>query len=278
VFIWGAGQDYNEERGKALVFQLMLIALIVGSVLAVIFREELFLFLASHGISASETFLSVELLFFCILTFWLAAAGNAYHRAARSRANPFRGIDHRVYPCLCSLLLPGWGQFLNGQPIKGSIFSAVSLFGIFAIVSIPATLLFWPTLEASEARLIVDAIFTITVLYAPLIPFVWLLSAHDALKVSLDELLKESLWERIRSANNRRRTQGWVRGVFPQIQWTILLVLVLAILSFVVSRAFPAAFYTDLLRSASAYFGRLGMIILPEIIEKLVPVVAQAGA
>lgn len=277
VLLWGAGQDYNEEPGKALAFQLLLIALIVGSVLSVIYGEELLLFLTSRGVSHAELFLAAELLFFCLLILWLAGAGAAYHSAAKSRSSRFRGMDHRVYPCLCSLLLPGWGQFLNGQPVKGSIFSAVSVFGLFAIVSAPVTLLAWPWLEASDTRFIVEGIFAITVLYAPLIPFVWIFGSYDALKVSVDELKKESLWERIKSANNRRRTQGWVRGVFPHIQSTFLLVLVLAILSFVISRAFPAGFYTELLRSTSAYLSRQGMVILPDIVEKLLPFVARAG-
>lgn len=275
LLLWGAGQSYNEEHGKALVFQVLLIALFVGTVVAVIFSDQLLLFLQTRQIPPSRSFLFVEILFFGILVFWISIAGDAYRTAARSRSTRFPGIQNHVYPCLCSLLFPGWGQFLNGQPIKGAFFSAVSVLAFFAVVSIPVTLLFWPSLEASDTRSIVEAVFTVTVLYAPLIPFLWLFSAYDALKVSLDELKKESLWERIKAANNRRRTHGWVRGVFPQIRSTLVLMLFLIALSLIISRTLPAGFYADLLGVVSTWLRRQGMVFLPEIIDRAVPIIAH---
>lgn len=275
LIFWGAGQSYNEEHGKALAFQVLLIALIVVAVLAAIFSGRLVSFLEAGHIPRSQAFLFFEFLFFGILLFWISNAAEAYRTAARSRSSRFPGIQNRFYPCLCSLLLPGWGQFLNGQPAKGTFFSAVSLFGLFAVVSIPVTLLFWPFLEASDARFIVEAVFALAMLYAPLLPFLWLFSAYDALKVSLDELKKEPLLERIKAANNRRRTQGLVRGVFPQIRSTLLLVLLLISLSLAISSTFPAGFYTDLVNTISEWLSRQGMIILPEILDRAVPFIAQ---
>ncbi len=275
LLLWGAGQNYNEEHGKSLVFQVLLIALFVGTVVAVIFSDQLLLFLQARQIPPSRSFLFVELLFFSILVLWISNAGDAYRTAARSRSTRFPGIQSHVYPCLCSLLVPGWGQFLNGQPIKGTFFSAMSVLAFFAVVSIPVTLLFWPSLEVSDTRSIVEAVFAITVLYAPLIPFLWLLSAYDALKVSLDEFKKEPLWERIKAANNRRRASGWVRGVFPQIRSTLVLMLFLIVLSLIVSHTLPAGFYADLLGAVSTWLRRQGMVILPEIIDRAVPVIAH---
>jgi hypothetical protein len=151
----------------------------------------------------------------------------------------------------------------------------MSVLAFFAVVSIPVTLLFWPSLEASDTRSIVETVFAVAVLYAPLIPFLWLFSAYDALKVSLDELKKESLWERIKAANNRRRTTGWVRGVFPQIRSTLVLMLFLIVLSLIISRTLPAGFYADLLGVVSTWLRRQGMVILPEIIDRAVPVIAH---
>lgn len=274
---WGAGQDYNEEHGKSLVFQVLLIVLIVGTIAAVIYSDELLQFLRDRQISPSRSFLSVECLFFVLLTVWISIAGDAYRAAARRRASRFPGIKNHVYPGLCSLLFPGWGQFLNGQPIKGAFFSVVSLFGLFAAVTIPITLLFWPSLEHSDTRFTVEAIFAVTVLYAPLIPFLWLLSAHDALKVSLDDLKKDTLRERLRAANNRRRTQGWIRGVFPQFRSTLVLIFVLIGLSVIFSRTFPAGFYSSLLNGVSTGLRGQGMMVLPGLIDQAVPVIAHLG-
>ncbi len=277
LFFWGVGQNYNDERGKGLLFQLAMIGLFVSIVLSVVFGDSVLDFLRSHQIGASQSFLVAELLFLCLLIFWLSIAGDAYHSAAKTRRTRFSGIQNHIYPCICSLLVPGWGQFLNGQPIKGSIFSGVSVFGIFAIVSIPATLLIWSRLDTSDTRLIVETVFAITVLYAPIVPFIWLFSGYDALKVSLDDLKKESLWERIKSANNRRRTQGWIDGVFPSFKSTILLILFLVGLSIVISRTLPLDFYTDLLASGGAYLRNQGMIIVPDIIDRLILVLPVTG-
>ncbi len=275
LLLWGAGQSYNEEHGKALFFQVLLIALLVGAVVAALFCDRLLLFLQARQIPPSQSFLFVECLFFTILAFWVSIAGDAYRTAARSRSTRFPGIQNHVYPCLCSLLFPGWGQFLNGQPVKGTFFSAVSVFALFAAVSIPATLLLWPSLDASNTRFIVEAIFAVAVLYAPLVPVFWLFSAYDALQVSLDELKKEPLRERIKAANNRRRTYGWVRGVFPHIRSTLVLMLFLTVLALILSRTLPAGFYAGLLGAVSTALRRQGMIILPEILDRAVPLIAH---
>ena len=268
LLLWGAGQSYNEEHGKALVFQVLLIALLVGTVAAVIFSDRLLLFLQAHQIPPSRSFLSIEILFFSILVFWISVAGDAYRTAARSRSARFPGIQNHVFPCLCSLLVPGWGQFLNGQPVKGAFFSSVSVFGFFAVVSIPATLLFWTSLEASDTRSIVEAVFAITVLYAPVVPLLWLFGAYDALRVSLDDYRKEPLWDRIKAANNRRRTKG-LKGAFPSIGRTCALALILAVSLIVVIRYFPVRYYIEMLAFLRHELTKLGMTILPELITQL---------
>jgi TM2 domain-containing membrane protein YozV len=274
---WGAGQYYNEDYGKSLRYHLIMMFMLIGTVIAVIFREHLLLFLQNCQIPFSQYFLFGEIAFFTMLVFWISVSGDAYRVAASSRSIRFTGIESRVYPCLCSLIFPGWGQFLNGQPIKGAFFSGLRVFGIFAIISIPLTLLAWPYLEASRSRFVVEAVFAITVLYAPLIPFVWLLSIYDALKVSLDDLKKESFLERTRAANNRRLRMGWIRGIFPQIRSTLVLMVVLIALLLSTAHIFPVGFYTGLLVGFSEKLSSYGMIILPEIMDFAVPLIAQTG-
>jgi len=269
VFIWGAGQNYNGEYGKSLAFMLLMFALCLGAGLALFFRDALLLYLKTVRIPFADAFLAAEILLLCILLFWLGNAGDAYHRAAKTRRTRFPGMPSRVYPCLGSLLLPGWGQFLNGQPLKGSLFSAFGALGLFSLVSVPAVLLAWPSLEARDSRLIIESLFTVSVVSAPLLPLLWLFSAYDALRVSLDDYKKEPLWERIKAANNRRRTKGLVRGVFPWLGRTFALALILAVSVIVVTRNFPAGYYVEGLASLRRELTKLGMLILPELITKL---------
>jgi TM2 domain-containing membrane protein YozV len=269
LLFWGTGQSYNEERGKGLLLQIFMIAVIVALIFLLIFWTSSVQFLRTHGVSDSRLFLIAELLFFCTLIFWLAVAGHAYHGAAKKRTTRFAGVQNHIYPFLSSILIPGWGQFLNGQPLKGSFFSAFAVFGLFAFVSIPAVLLAWPFFRPSEERFIIESIFAITVLYAPMMPFVWLVSSYDALKISLDELKKESLWERIKSANNRRRTQGWVRGVFPQFKSTMVLIFFLLVLSSLIAKTVSLGFYGDLLNAVRQDLHSRGMTVLPELLTTL---------
>ncbi len=137
----------------------------------------------------------------------------------------------------------------------------------------------WPFLEISESRFFVEEILSLTVLFAPLIPFIWLFGSFDALKVSLDDLKKEPFFERIKSANNRRRTQGWARGVFPQFKSTVMLGFVLIFLLIAACRYVPELinYYRDQLADAQARMQKQGMTLVPELISRLLSLMAQAN-
>ena len=269
IFLWGSGQNYNGEYGKGLAFMLFMIALCLGVGLLLFFRDALLLFLKAERIPFADAFLAAEILLLCVLLFWIGNAGNAYHTAAKTRRTRFTGTPSRVYPGLCSLLLPGWGQFLHGRPLKGSLFSAFGALGIFALVSVPALFFAWPFLETTDSRFILEAIFAVSVMSVPLLPLLWLFGAYDALRVSLDEYKKEPLWERIKAANNRRRTEGLVRGVFPWIGRAFALVLILTVCVIVVVHNFPVRYYTERLFLLRQELTKVGMTILPELITKL---------
>jgi TM2 domain-containing membrane protein YozV len=278
ILIWGGGQLYNDQRRKGLIFLFLMLICFTGAILSLFYRNYLLQFLFDHQISHAHVFLIAELLFFCALIFWQYNAGDAYHTAAKARREPFRGVQSRAYPFLCSLVIPGWGQFLNGQPVKGSIFAGFSMLGIFSLVSAPSILLTWSALETSEVRLVVEGIFFFIILFAPFIPFIWIFSSFDALKVSIDDLKKESPFDRIKCANNRRRTQGWVRGVFPQIKSTILFILFfLFLLIFMYYHYSPKNYYIEQLEHAQAWLQKHGMSIIPDIIGKLRSLIARAG-
>ena len=269
LFFWGAGQVYNGQKEKGLWFLFSMLLSCTGAVLSLVYWKPLLHVLRSYDISCLSIFMAAEVLLFCALVFWNYNAGDAYHTAVRARAMPFTEVPSRVYPLICSLLIPGWGQYLNGQPVKGSIFICFSIFSLFSVVSIPATLLAWPSLEASAARTTIEGIFTLMALFAPLIPLLWISGSFDAFKVSIDDLKKEPLLDRIKYANNRRRTQGLVRGVIPHIRSTIFLILLLALLYIISSHTVPKHFYCDQLADAQTWLRKRGMTIVPALIGRL---------
>ena len=277
MFYWGGGQLYNDQLRKGGVFMVLMLLVFGGTVLGIIYRVELYEFLQNRSISRSQAFLSAEALLFLVILFWVSNAADAYRTAARSRKTRFPGVSSRVMPFLGSLVVPGWGQFLNGQPIKGSIFSVLAVIASFSVLSVILTFLAWPLLDADDARFIAEEISAVCLLIVPLAPLLWTVGAYDAFKVSHDDLLKEPLGERIKAAYYRGRTQGFVRGVFPQIKGTVMLVLFLAFFVIVVHYWFPVGFYATLLSSTQTLLRDRGMTILPELIDRLLAFMAERG-
>ncbi len=277
IFFWGGGQLYNGQRAKGEWFLFVMLLVCTVPILLFNFWLPLIEFLRYQNISYAGTFLFTELLFFCALIFWTHNAGDAYHTAAKTRRNRFTGVTNHVYPFLCSLLIPGWGQFLNGQPVKGSIFTGLSVLSLFSLTSITTTWLAWPYFAPSDTRFAVEAIFAISMLFAPLIPFIWLFGCFDALKVSLDELKKEPVFSRIKAANNRRRERGLVDGVFPSIKSAVVLGLVFTFIIIVANYYyFPKKYYIDQFQYVQATFQKQGMTLVPALIDGLRLAIASA--
>ena len=277
VLFWGGDRFYNKQVVKGLSFFSLMVAFYSGTALTVLFWRDIVLFLQDHGMSVS-VFLLVELaLLLFVLIFRSLCCSNAYHGTAKTGKKRFTGTRSRMIPFVCSLLLPGWGQFLNGQPIKGSVFAGFWVVSCYSLVTVPVVLLAWKDLAPSSARFLIESIFTVAVLFLPLIPFVWMLGSYDALKVSREVWKKEPLWERIKATYNLRRNQVWVRRVYRQIKRTVVLVLFLALFLIMFYNYFPRRFYTGELISARSWLQAQGLTLLPDLLGKLFPDVAAGG-
>jgi TM2 domain-containing membrane protein YozV len=277
LIFWGGGQLYNDQLVKGALFLFAMVLTYGGAVLSIIYRAAILRFLRVHEVSLAGACLSVQVLMLCVLLFWTYNAGDAYHTAGRTRKTSFHGVQSRLYPALCSLLVPGWGQFLNGQPVKGSIYAALSVIGFFSALMITVTFLAWPLLDVSDTRYIVEGVAAVALFIVPLVPPLWALSCYDALRVSLDDYLKEPLRERIKAANNRRRTQGWVQGLFPQIRMTAVFFLFLVFLAVLAYYYIPLDYYVERLTRVQERLARRGMTILPELIQRVLSLMTLRG-
>lgn len=270
LFFCGAGQSYSGLRMKGVLFQAFMLLILIGAALLLLFGEPLLAMLASYGVGTVEAFLAAELLLFCSLAFWSYNAADAYAAAVRTRRVPFPGVRNRVLPLVCSLLVPGWGQYLNGQPRKGALLAALAVLGIFSLATVPAVLFFWQELEPSGARSIVETIFAAAVLYAPLVPVIAVLSGYDALKVSIDDAKKESLLDRIMLTVSRIRIEGWVRSLVPTMRAAVVFALLVGLVLFFRDRApEPARYYSTHLSGARTWLEERGMTIVPGLIGKV---------
>jgi TM2 domain-containing membrane protein YozV len=273
LLFWGAGQLYNGQRTKGLNYVGLALYGNALAILLFMFQEELPSYLHFFSISPTQAVLGAALLLFVFLIFWVSNASDAYHTAIKARRTTFTGVKNRSWPLFCSLLFPGWGQFLNGQPVKGGLFAVCAAFGVFSLVSVLGILQSWPFLEDSYTRLLVEGVFLFSLFSLLPMPFLWVLGVFDAWKVGQDDIKKEPLLERLKAANNRRRAYGWVRGVFPQIKRTLLLTLFLAILIIIITRSsFLWNSYREYLAEALKWSSKQGMMVIPELIRRIIAV------
>ena len=271
LFFCGAGQSYSGRRMKGVLFQVFMLLFLMGTAVLLLFGESLLALLHSYGVGPAEAFLAAEILLFCALVFWSYNAADAYDAAVKTRRVPFQGVRSRALPLICSLLVPGWGQYLNGQPRKGALLSILAVLAIFSLLTVPAVLFLWPELEPSRARAILESIFAATVLYAPFVPVIALLSSYDALKVSMDDVKKESLLDRVMLTVSRIRIEGWMRSLLPTTRSALALALLLGLVLFFKDRApDPARYYNAQLIGARTWLEERGMTIVPGFIGKMV--------
>ena len=269
----GSGQLYNGQRAKGLNYIGLVLYANAFALLLCMFQQEIPSYLRFFNISPAQAALAAAFLLLFSLIFWFSNASDAYHAAMKARRTPFPGVTSRAWPVFCSLLVPGWGQFLHGQPIKGGLFAIWTAFGIFSFIAVPGIMHAWPSLENSDSRVIVEGVLLLSLLLLPVAPVLWILGAFDAWKVGQDDIKKEPLLERLKAANNRRRAYGWVRGVFPQIKRTLLLALFLVILILITVRFyFPWNFYREYLMKALSWSSKQGMMLIPELIRGIITV------
>jgi len=227
-------------------------------------------FFDSIYVDYSGTLLIFGLFYLSGLTVWHFNAWQAYFKSIKSNVKPLNGIKMTLLPAVCSLLMPGWGQLLNGQTKKGLFFQLFAFTG-FATLSFNLIIfLAWPILEASRSRLIIEWLFSISIILSPFIFMIWILNIFDAAKVSIHHAKKERLPVRFRYAINRLHMHiqifGWKNTMVPIIKRNILIILLL-IFCVITYHYIPKQFYMQQLQNMSNRMSEKEMTVIPSIIK-----------
>ncbi len=268
LFVWGTGQVYNGQWKRGLLLSLLMAFYGWGVVIVVLHWHQVSTLVAAYGVPPLFLMTTCSALYLFGIVLWMFQAVQAYKAALATRRGVFRGVPVPVLPMFASLVVPGWGQMLNGQRKKGTGFLMLSLAGFAAAPVLIGTPFLWPMLHTAFDRLIVEGAFS-TALIAGLVYFVvWLVAGFDALKVSLDDVKKEPLKKRWEYAINRIRMYGLLRGAMPQIKLTIALSVFLLILLGLQHRYLPERFYATLLQRWERTLASHEMVILPEWIHR----------
>jgi TM2 domain-containing membrane protein YozV len=130
LFVWGLGQLYNGDTRLATLF--MLAEALVASFHYLVFKTWAHIKAHAHlfFISEWELMLYVSSIDLCLIFFMIYNVAQAYRRS-EERAGRFEGIHQPAVSGAASLVVPGWGQMLNGQLGKASFFLFVFLLQIY---------------------------------------------------------------------------------------------------------------------------------------------------
>ena len=212
----------GENRSGAIYLAAMaLFFLPIGGL--VLFRDSVSRMVVQSGIRPSLFVYSVLAFFLVGLVVWLFNAVLAYYRAANSWSEPFLGVEKQIWPLSCSVLFPGWGQFVNGQPIKGLFFLLFGMIGTFSVFVFSVAQYSWPVIEADPARHVFENFLAAALLLVPVVLLMWIVAAYDSFR-SCQKLFRKRL--SLKTPGYRVGGPSVVRGLVPRS--TAILALLLA--------------------------------------------------
>jgi TM2 domain-containing membrane protein YozV len=270
--IWGCGQFYNRQWRLGILFLIFMINFYLFMSIVVIHWQSIKSFLELIYVDFSEALLISGFFYFSGLVVWHLNAWQAYLKSKSISARSFNGIKMKLLPAVCSLLMPGWGQLLNGQTKKGLFFHVFAITGLATLPFILIIFLIWPTLEASRSRLIIEWIFSISIILLPFILIMWIFNIFDAVKVSLNNSKKVPLPIRIKYAIKKFRHHiqlyGRKNAVLPLIKRTTLIILLL-VFCVINYHSVPEKFYMQQLQNLGNRMSEQEMTVIPSIIKKL---------
>ncbi|MEO5657158.1 MAG: hypothetical protein ABIO65_11755, partial [Nitrospiria bacterium] len=186
LLIWGAGQLYNRQGALGALLILLMVNFYADPVLIWVYRESLMPWLGDP-VTTSRLLMIGGTFYVVGLIVWLFNAAQAYYRSHAMRTEAFRGIDGAFLPAACSLVIPGWGQFLNGQAIKGTLLLIVALIGLAAIPAVILIAFVWPSLDTAAERLFWETVWAAALALALPMVLLYPLSSFDAWKVARDD-------------------------------------------------------------------------------------------
>jgi len=268
LWVWGGGQFYNRQWQLGVLYFLFMINFYLFPAVVIHYWTPIEAGLATLDIPASEILAVLGI--FCLtgLMVWVINAVQAYYGAVLGETTPFEGVRNPFLPAVCSLLIPGWGQFLNGQTKKGICFLIAAMAGLFAVAVTLAVPVLWPTLNTEMDRRFAEGALVVAWLLVPPVLLIWGGSVYDAVKVCVDPLKKQPIRERVEAAINRMRMKGW-RGVLSRLELTLMFSLYLAFCLAMSRYYFPQDYYVTLLNDLRTRTAQQQMIIIPRRIDQL---------
>lgn len=263
LLVWGGGQIYlRKKRLGASYLSAMVIFVASFSALA------WFWSLAVRQALEKPVYIAAALIFFLVGALaWVSNAVDAYYRTARLKTEPYLGVDRTFWPLCASLLFPGWGQFLNGQPKKGIMFLLFGVGGVCSVFVLSVAQLIWPLLEADSVRRLFEICLVVALSMVPVVLLMWVASAYDAFR-SCEDFVRHQ--QRSKMAGYRLKSREILHDFIPQCSAVLGLMLAISLgMQFI-----PWRFYLESLARMRVEMLNSHMTIIPELIQKVIGVLS----
>lgn len=267
MLVWGSGHMYNGAYLPGSLFMAVMLAF-YAPLAVMLFRGAVSPRQADSGLP-SMVFVAGAMVYLSIGLFcWLANAVDAYYRTTRLRFTPFRGVDKELYPLLASILFPGWGQFLNGQPVKGLFFLICGMTGTLGGAFVGLILYVWPGLKAGPAGDTFEICLVAALLLIPIAFVMWLVSAYDAYISCKDlSLEKKRPSASVESACKNKSAKYFL----PRLNAVLVMLLAIS----VGMQCFPRTYYLDSLEKIRTETLDHHLEIIPGLVGKVIGLIDQ---
>lgn len=185
LWIWGLGQLYNGDPKLATFFFLCQVQVAALHYMLYATWSRLRNFAEVFFINEWELFLYVAAIDICLLFLMMFNVVQAYRTAeTNSRRGVYEGMHQPAVSGLASLLVPGWGQMLNGQLGKGMVFLTVFVLQGYLLGLYMLSPFYRVVLDLDPQQILLRKVITggMIALFATAVA--WVISAYDAVLVA----------------------------------------------------------------------------------------------
>lgn len=259
MLVWGSGQMYGRAYRPGALFTAAMLLFYAPLAALLFFRAAASRWVSESSIPASLLLTGAMLYLLIGLFGWLANAADAFYRIRRARSEPYRGGDSLHGPLCGSLLFPGWGQFLNGQPGKGLFFLCWGGVGILAGALVAFFPHVWPLFEVGTAAYVLEVCLVVALLLLVLAFLLWIVAIYDALSSSKKLLT-------VKYRGSRVRDTRLVKVLIPR--WNAILGLALAIS--LGTQWMPREYYLTALEQVRIETRSRHMELVPELLGRVI--------
>jgi TM2 domain-containing membrane protein YozV len=185
LWVWGLGQFYNGDTKLAIFFVLCQAQVAAFHYMLYATWGRLRNFAEVFFISEWELFLYVAAIDICLLFLMMFNVAQAYRTAEIGRhGGRYEGMHQPAVSGLASLLVPGWGQMLNGQLGKGMVFLTVFVMQVYLLGLYMLSPFYRVVLDLDPQQILLRKVITggMVALFATAVA--WVISAYDAVLVA----------------------------------------------------------------------------------------------